>query len=479
MTLPTSGPISMLDVIEEIDGTRTPRKISFNDADVRDLAGIPSGRIGFAELRGKSSFPKVRHFTAITNINDKTNDNNSKFRLSPDGKWLFLLDLVYDYTRSWPRLLIYSVNKNNGQLTFSSSMGMAQESFASMVGTEATLALRNWEILCDDTASVLGVVYSSAKRPADSYVSGKIWLWRRNGHSDFTRTSSTSIVGNTSHRFVGAQAAISPDGNRLYYIDMSSTNRPIMQVKELTKYDPNTNVPFAANFIASQDLTQLNPAGSGMGFYMGMTMVLHPSGYICASGYYRAPGGGSTQHAAYVYRIAGGNIETAERNAAITSQALLTRPASENSASARFPQDIAVSKNYFYALGNTGTGTGGFIYRWRPSDTSAEWFNLADNIQDSHDFALSTDYASNSIAVMKYDADFPPIVFSNGQWNHTDIEFNVVSGGTPNATSSTPSTHTFTLPDRTIARPALRVECSKDGAIMAVACKGGIYTYHK
>lgn len=55
MTTPT-GAISLLDVIEELDGVRTPRAISLNDADVRELAGIPSGPISLNDLRGKSSF---------------------------------------------------------------------------------------------------------------------------------------------------------------------------------------------------------------------------------------------------------------------------------------------------------------------------------------------------------------------------------------------------------------------------------------
>ena len=53
MTTPT-GSISMLDIIEELDGTRTPRPISLNDTDVRKLAGKPSGAIRMNDLRGKS-----------------------------------------------------------------------------------------------------------------------------------------------------------------------------------------------------------------------------------------------------------------------------------------------------------------------------------------------------------------------------------------------------------------------------------------
>lgn len=54
MTTPT-GTITMLDVIEELDGAPTPRQITLNDADVRGLAGVPTGEISMDDLRGKSS----------------------------------------------------------------------------------------------------------------------------------------------------------------------------------------------------------------------------------------------------------------------------------------------------------------------------------------------------------------------------------------------------------------------------------------
>ena len=57
MTTPT-GAISMLDVIEELDGVRVARAISLNDADVRNLAGVSatSGTpISMNDLRGKSA----------------------------------------------------------------------------------------------------------------------------------------------------------------------------------------------------------------------------------------------------------------------------------------------------------------------------------------------------------------------------------------------------------------------------------------
>lgn len=55
MTTPT-GTITMLDVIEELDGTPTPRQITLNDTDVRALAEVPTGAISMDDLRGKSSY---------------------------------------------------------------------------------------------------------------------------------------------------------------------------------------------------------------------------------------------------------------------------------------------------------------------------------------------------------------------------------------------------------------------------------------
>lgn len=54
MTTP-EGTITMLDVIEELDGTPTPRLITLNDADVRGLAEVPAGQISMDDLRGKSA----------------------------------------------------------------------------------------------------------------------------------------------------------------------------------------------------------------------------------------------------------------------------------------------------------------------------------------------------------------------------------------------------------------------------------------
>lgn len=57
MTLPTSGSLSMLQVLDELR-TMNPGRglpISLGDADVRSLAGVPSGDISMSQLYGKSA----------------------------------------------------------------------------------------------------------------------------------------------------------------------------------------------------------------------------------------------------------------------------------------------------------------------------------------------------------------------------------------------------------------------------------------
>lgn len=58
MALPTSGAISMADVMTELRIANPSRAypISLGDADVRNLAGVASGPISLSNLYGKSSF---------------------------------------------------------------------------------------------------------------------------------------------------------------------------------------------------------------------------------------------------------------------------------------------------------------------------------------------------------------------------------------------------------------------------------------
>lgn len=58
MTLPLSPPISMSQVLAELRVTNPGRSlpISLGDADVRALAGVPSGPVSLSHLYGKTSY---------------------------------------------------------------------------------------------------------------------------------------------------------------------------------------------------------------------------------------------------------------------------------------------------------------------------------------------------------------------------------------------------------------------------------------
>jgi len=58
MTLPVSGSISLTQVMDELRVSSPARAypISLGDADVRALAGVPSGPISLTDLYGKSSY---------------------------------------------------------------------------------------------------------------------------------------------------------------------------------------------------------------------------------------------------------------------------------------------------------------------------------------------------------------------------------------------------------------------------------------
>lgn len=58
MTLPVSGPLSLGDVLAEIRSENPARAlpIALGDADVRALAGKPSGAVSLSDLYGKASY---------------------------------------------------------------------------------------------------------------------------------------------------------------------------------------------------------------------------------------------------------------------------------------------------------------------------------------------------------------------------------------------------------------------------------------
>ena len=67
MTLPASGSISLTQVLAELQTANAGRTlpISLGDADVRALAGVPSGAISLSNLYGKTAYtPSLRIFTS-------------------------------------------------------------------------------------------------------------------------------------------------------------------------------------------------------------------------------------------------------------------------------------------------------------------------------------------------------------------------------------------------------------------------------
>lgn len=66
MTLPTTGPISAMQVRAELG---VAGAISLGQLDVRTLAGVPSGPISFADLRGKTG-PQPPSNLAATAVSD-------------------------------------------------------------------------------------------------------------------------------------------------------------------------------------------------------------------------------------------------------------------------------------------------------------------------------------------------------------------------------------------------------------------------
>ena len=71
MALPASGSISMAQVAAELGISATG--LSFNDSRVRALAGVPSGAIQMAILRGKQAGPTYSEVSITTGIDNVTN----------------------------------------------------------------------------------------------------------------------------------------------------------------------------------------------------------------------------------------------------------------------------------------------------------------------------------------------------------------------------------------------------------------------
>lgn len=64
MTLPTSGAITMAQVATELGVSGTG--LNLNSANVRTLAGVASGPIGFSDLYGKANNPAVNYTISLT-----------------------------------------------------------------------------------------------------------------------------------------------------------------------------------------------------------------------------------------------------------------------------------------------------------------------------------------------------------------------------------------------------------------------------
>lgn len=77
MTLPASGTIRLTDVMNELRITNPGRAypISLGDADVRTLAGVPSGSISLTNLYGKSSSTPMSG--SVPNVNDSDAINSA------------------------------------------------------------------------------------------------------------------------------------------------------------------------------------------------------------------------------------------------------------------------------------------------------------------------------------------------------------------------------------------------------------------
>lgn len=107
MTLPSSGAISAANINVEL-GRAANTLISLNDANVRTLAGKPSGTISFSDLLGKSWF---NPFTSVTGgsrtyIGDSTSGFYTYVRSSGDDRFSGI-DVGYRTNTQQADIIIY------------------------------------------------------------------------------------------------------------------------------------------------------------------------------------------------------------------------------------------------------------------------------------------------------------------------------------------------------------------------------------
>lgn len=173
MALPSTGAISFLDIIEEIDGTRTPRAISLNDADVRSIAGIPSGAISFADLRGKSFAHRI-----IFSSNTRHTDVTSQ---------------IQNATRERVEIII-----NSGVVLYSGSPWQAALRINNLYGKEVTIINNGTIVGAGGSGGNGGSARSGAGIWADDGISGQpgtmaIYIKNASGNGSITLKNNGTI----------------------------------------------------------------------------------------------------------------------------------------------------------------------------------------------------------------------------------------------------------------------------------------------
>lgn len=94
MTLPATGPLSMSQVATELAVSQVG--LSLGASNVRALAGVPSGPVSFADLRGKSSAPTI----SLTNHSFANETPQVQVQFTNGG----LLQFRYSGTAAWTTL---------------------------------------------------------------------------------------------------------------------------------------------------------------------------------------------------------------------------------------------------------------------------------------------------------------------------------------------------------------------------------------